>query len=189
MSLCIVPVERATVRRFIEQHHSHHHRPNTWVASLGVEDDGRLCCVVVLELPKARLLCVGNNTAEISRVASDRTRHAASKGVAAMTRAALALGYTRLVSYTLLGEAGTSYTAAGWWPTAISAGGSWVRPSRQKAYRDSQQTGAKVRWEVGPDAWPTDPAVAELVRDSAGKIELPPRPERPTLFDGLDVCQ
>lgn len=180
--LSLVAVERRDVRAFIERNHSHHHRPNTWIASVGVSSDGELVCVAVLELPKARMLCNGR-TAEVSRVASDRTRHAASKALGAITRAALGLGYHRLVSYTILGESGASYRAAGWWPTAISAGGSWDRPSRPALTRESGQTGQKVRWEFGPEAEPLDAAVDGFVKGMAGKITIPARLERPTLFD------
>ena len=181
--LRLVAVDRATVRSFIERTHSHHHRPNTWIASVGVEQGGKLVCVAVLELPKARMLCNGK-TVEVSRVASDRTPHAASKALGGISRAALALGYTRLVSYTLLGESGTSYRAANWWPTAVSAGGSWSRPSRPELQRESPQKGAKVRWEYGPDAEPVDADVDAMVRESVGKVELPARYDRATLFDG-----
>lgn len=95
-------------------------------------------------------------TAEVSRAASPKTHepvpHAASKALAAITRAALALGYTRLVSYTREDEKGTTYRAAGWRPTAIVDGGEWSRPSRSR--KAAVQPCRKVRWEYGPDAAP-----------------------------------
>jgi len=149
VTLSVVPVTRLDARAFIERHHSHHHKPNTWIAVTGVASGGVLCCVATLELPKARMLCDGL-TAEVSRVASDGSaKHAASKALGAIAQVAFGLGYRRLVSYTLLGEAGTSYRAAGWHVTARSAGGSWDRPSRPRDARDSGARGAKVRWELG----------------------------------------
>lgn len=189
MSIALVPVSRADVRLFIERHHRHHHKPNTWIACVGVANDaGALVCVAVLERPKARMLCNAAN-AEASRVASDGSApHAASKAIAAIAaiaRAALALGYSRLVSYTLLGEAGTSYRAAGWWPVAVSAGGSWDRPSRPRDLRDSPAQGEKIRWEFGPDALPIDHDVDALVREMVGKVPLPKRANGTPLFPEL----
>lgn len=149
MALAMVPVTRAAVRAWVERHHSHHHKPNTWIAAVGVANDDVLCCVAILELPKARLLCDGF-TAEVSRVASDgESKHAASKALGSIVRVAFEFGYRRLVTYTLLGEPGTSYRAAGWVPVATSVGGSWDRKSRPRTTRDSAAQGTKVRWERG----------------------------------------
>jgi hypothetical protein len=181
VKLSVRPVTRAEVRAFIEANHSHHHKPNTWLLTVGVEQGGALVCVGVLELPKARMLCNGF-TAEVSRVASAGAKHAASMCIMALVRAAVALGYRRLISYMLLGEAGTSYRAAGWHVTALSAGGSWDRPSRPAAQRDSVQRGAKVRWEYGPGAAVRDPEVDATVRAAVGTVELPKRTDELPLF-------
>ena len=177
-----VPVSRADARAFVTRHHSHHWAPNTWLLSVGVEFGGSLVCVATLELPKARMLCNGT-TAEISRVCSDgTTKNAATVAIGALSRAALALGYRRLVSYLLLGERGTSYRAANWHPAAISAGGKWDRPSRPAGNRETTQVSAKVRWEYGPDAAPVDNDVLLAVNESVGKIELPGRVASEPLF-------
>ena len=118
--LTVVPLTLTAARRHVHQHHSHLERPQGGLCAVGVADDGQLACVAILSLPRARLL--NGKAAEVIRVASDGTRHAASMCLAAITRAGLALGYTRLVSSTLLGEAGTSYRAAGWRPVAIGGG-------------------------------------------------------------------
>lgn len=98
---------------------------------------------------------------EVHRVASDRTaQHAASKAIAAVTRAALALGYTRVVSYTLPTEWGRSYVAAGWRPTATTTGGEWSRGSRVRS--KARHAEPKVRWEFGPGAMPLNTELAEV---------------------------
>lgn len=97
--------------------------------------------------------------------------------LAAATRAALALGYRRIVSYTILGESGTSYLAAGWHITGLTgnpsgSGEGWhSRPGRTVI-----QPSVKVRWETGPDAPPADGAAA-LACAFAAWLELPV-PER-----------
>jgi hypothetical protein len=160
----------------VERYHSHHHAPLGGLVAVGDSDGNQVICAAMLSRPVSRILQASGACAEVHRVASDgSTPHAASMAIGAMSRAALALGWRRLVSYTLLGEAGTSYRAAGWWPTYIGEGGEWSSPSRPR--EASAQPGVKVRWEYGPDAMPMDPDVDRIVRDNAGKIDLRPRPE------------
>jgi hypothetical protein len=110
--------------------------------------------------------------AEITRVATDGTPNAASMTIAALTRAALALGYRRIVTYTLLGESGHSYKVSGYWPTYIDRRiRDWDTPGRRR--RPHLQTGPKVRWEFGPGAAPRS-SEAE-VRARVGTIDLPRR--------------
>jgi hypothetical protein len=62
----------------------------------------------------------------------------------AARRAAQALGYRRLLTYTLPEEGGASLRAAGWVPAGRTAGGSWSHPSRRRT--DRAPTCAKLRW-------------------------------------------
>lgn len=121
--LKVVPITITDAKRHIERHHSHHHAPVGGLLACAVAEGERVCCVAMLSRPVARRLDAIPTVAEVTRVASDGTKHAASKCIAAVTRAALALGYTRLVSYTILGESGASYFAAGWTITALCGGG------------------------------------------------------------------
>ena len=57
-----------------------------------------------------------------------------------------ALGYTRLVTYILETESGTSLMASGWHRVCLTAGGSWSCPSRPR--EDKAPTCRKVRWEA-----------------------------------------
>lgn len=163
----------------VAREHSHHHAHRRQVFALGIAEGERLACVAIAERPKARALCDGR-TIEVSRVASDRTEHAASKAVGAISRAAIALGYRRLVSYTLLGEAGTIYRAANWYPTALVDGREWDAPSRPR--EAAAQAGDKVRWEYGPGAQPRDGGIDALVREMVGKVEIPRKSDREPLF-------
>jgi hypothetical protein len=65
---------------------------------------------------------------------------------AAAWRAARALGYRRLVTYTLEQEPGASLRAAGWRCVGRTAGGSWSRTSRPRL--DWAPTAPKNRWEA-----------------------------------------
>ena len=129
----LIPITLRDAMGFVDRNHSHLPAPVGGIFAVGIEGNGSLVCVAILGRPVARNLCDGF-TAEVTRVASDRTtKNAASKAIGAITRAALAVGYTRLVSYTMLGEPGTVYIACGWKPVAISKGGQWARPSRHRS--------------------------------------------------------
>lgn len=183
--LRVRPTTLREARRFVDAVHAHLDRPQGGIVSLGVEADGVIVCVAILGRANARLIgnaSAGEWVAEVTRVASDGTTpHAASKALAAITRAALDLGWTRLVSYTLLGEAGTIYRACGWHPTAISRGGEHDRPSRRR--RPAEQPGPKVRWETGPAALPLDAEVDRVVRANVGRIAISPRRCQLPLFN------
>jgi hypothetical protein len=85
----------------------------------------------------------------------DGTPHAASKLTAACTRACFAIGVTRIVSYVLADEHGTSYRAAGWAPANRTKGGGWERERRPRrepladllGLPPKHPEGPKVRWE------------------------------------------
>lgn len=184
--LNLSPITIGDARKYVEREHSHHHAPLSALCAVSVVDGGGLIvCVSMLGRPVSREL-QAQGCVEVHRVASDGTApHAASMAIGAIARAAIALGWRRLVSYTLLGEAGTSYRAAGWCPVSVSRDGrEWSCVSRERGAVG--QPGAKVRWEVGPDAMPRCAEVDAMVRESVGKIALPKRSERMPLFATAD---
>jgi hypothetical protein len=61
-------------------------------------------------------------------------------------RATKALGYRRLITYTLATEPGTSLRASGWTALYQTPGRSWDCPSRPRV--DSHPLGQKTLWEV-----------------------------------------
>lgn len=128
---------------FIRKHHRHHKPPAGCRFVIGVELNGELVGVIVAGRPVSRVLDDGY-TLEATRCCTDGTPHAASKLYAAVRRAAAAMGYKRVITYTLAEETGTSLRAAGWQPEAKSPGGSWSRPNRPR--QDPNPTGPKVRW-------------------------------------------
>ena len=143
-ALRVVPVTLRAARAHVQAHHSHLAAPVGGLFAVGVARDGVLCCVAIVGHPVARML---TGCAEVTRVASDGTRHAASMALGAAGRAGLALGWRRLVSYTLLGEPGTSYRAAGWWPVAVCDGGSGrarTGPARPRSRLAARSVGSTV---------------------------------------------
>lgn len=86
-------------------------------------------------------------TAEVIRVATDGTRNACSFLYGAAKRAAQAMGYRKVITYTLPEEGGASLRAVGWKRAGLAGGGSWNVPSRPRVVSYPTQT--KIRWEVG----------------------------------------
>mgnify|MGYP001265311407 CR=1 FL=1 len=84
-------------------------------------------------------------TAEVVRVATDGTHNACSKLYGAAWRAVRALGYRRLVTYTLPKEGGASLRASGFTLLGEAGGGSWSRERRPRV--DLHPTQTKLRWE------------------------------------------
>lgn len=64
---------------------------------------------------------------------------------AAARRVGQAMGYHRVVTYTLASEPGTSLRAAGWHQTGIVTPRRWSCPSRPRGVHAVQ---AKIRWEA-----------------------------------------
>ena len=85
-------------------------------------------------------------TAEVSRCCTDGTRNACSILYAAAWRAVRALGYRKLITYTLPEEGGASLRAAGWKCIGETGGGTWNRAARPRV--DTYPLQVKLRWEA-----------------------------------------
>jgi hypothetical protein len=141
------PISFKDACAFIREHHSHHKPPQGYKFAISVllrAKVDKTVGVVVVGRPVSRMLDDGF-TAEVTRCCTDRTPHVASKLYAAAWRAAKAMGYKRIVTYTLESEKGTSLIAAGWTRSITSSGGSWSRKKRPRD--DKHPLGHKVRWE------------------------------------------
>ena len=116
VSLRLVPITQAKAKAFIWKHHRHNMPSIGAVFCVGLATvDGVLVGVAMSGMPKSRMLMDGT-TLEVTRVAVDGTWNANSMLYGACARAAAALGYRRLVTYTLLSESGASLKASGWKP-------------------------------------------------------------------------
>lgn len=145
--LRIVPVRFADACGFIVEHHRHHGAPIGMKFCLGVAAGDKLVGVAVVGRPVARSYDDGR-TLEVNRTATDGTRNANSMLYGAAWRAAKALGYDRLITYTQRGESGVSLHAAGWQVVAERPPRSgWDTPAR--ARRDRGVDGIpRTLWEV-----------------------------------------
>ena len=145
--LTIVPIGFDEARAFVAAHHRHHRPPVGHKYSIGVSDGERIVGVAIVGRPVSRMLDDGI-TLEVTRVATDGTRNACSALYGACRRAAWALGYRRLVTYTLAEEGGASLRGAGFRCLGTAGGGSWNRRSRPRV--DTHPTQGKLRWEASP---------------------------------------
>jgi len=144
-TLNLQPLTFAEAKAFIEKHHSHHKPPQGHKFSIGVNDGKEVVGVIVVGRPVARWFDNGW-TAEVTRCCTDGTKNVASMLYSAAWRAARAMGYKRLVTYTLKEEAGTSLLAAGWRVVGETRGGSWSCKKRPRV--NKHPLGQKLLWEV-----------------------------------------
>lgn len=145
MRLSIVPVSFSEAQAFVRQHHRHHGAPRGHKFSIAAADEiGAVHGVAMVGRPVARGLQDGW-TLEVNRLATDETPNACSMLYAAAWRATRALGYRRLVTYTLAQEPGTSLRAAGWREVGRVRGRQWDCESRPRVEIESPQD--KIRWE------------------------------------------
>jgi hypothetical protein len=88
------------------------------------------------------------HAAEVTRTCTLGTRNANSMLLRAAWRAARAMGYRTLITYTQHGESGASLRAAGFTRVAeLRARPGWDTPSRPRIHRSGEQV-PKVRWEI-----------------------------------------
>lgn len=148
-TLRLVPVTLKQANEFVKKHHRHHGPVTGWKFGVGLESDGELVGVVIAGRPVARMTQKNEpQTIEVTRVCTLGHRNAPSMLYGAISRAAFALGYTRVISFILCTETGHSLKCAGWKCVGRSAGGSWSRPSRARSDNHPLQRKMKFALEV-----------------------------------------
>jgi len=145
MSLEIQPITFREACEFIKNNHRHHLPPRGHKFSIAANNGEKIVGIVIVGRPIARHLDNGW-TAELTRCCTDGTKNAASLLYGAAWRTAKAMGYKRLVTYTLAEETGTSLKAAGWKIIGMTKGGSWNRKARPRI--DEHPLGQKLLWQV-----------------------------------------
>lgn len=115
MSLHLVPIRFRDACAFVTEHHRHHRSPVGCKFCIGIaNDDQELVGVAIVGRPVARHLDDGY-TLEVTRTCViEGTQNANSMLYGASWRAAKALGYSKLITYSQAGESGSSLCAAGW---------------------------------------------------------------------------
>ena len=146
MKFDVVPLPLDEANAFVQQHHRHHGKVVGHKFSVGVANpEGEIVGVAIVSRPVARGLDDGL-TLEITRVATNGCKDACSALYGACRRASFALGYKKLVTYTLASESGASLRAAGYRIVGEVRGRSWSCQSRPRV--DKHPTQHKLRWEA-----------------------------------------
>lgn len=141
----IVPISFAEANAFVERHHRHHKPMPGMKFAVAAAKGEEVVGVAIVGRPVSRILDTGW-TLEVNRCCTDGTKNACSILYAACWRVARAMGYRKLITYTLPEEGGASLRAAGWKLIGEAGGGKWGRESRPRV--DLQPTQRKFKWEA-----------------------------------------
>ena len=149
MKLHHIPITLREANAFVTRHHRYHppvvgHKFSIGAVSFGGEAE-KLVGVVIVGRPVSRHRDDGT-TLEVTRLCTDGTPNACSFLYGKAARAAFALGFRRIGTYTLPNEGGASLRASGWTLIGERGGGEWSVPSRPRA-PSAHPTGTKWLWE------------------------------------------
>lgn len=142
----VTPIELSEANAFVSKFHRHHKPVVGHKFSIAVSNDV-VCGVAIVGRPVSRHLDNGL-TLEVNRCCTDGTRNACSMLYAAAWKAAKALGYMRLITYTLPEEGGASLRGAGWTLVGLRGGGNWNVKSRPRIDTAEILSGQKHLWEA-----------------------------------------
>ena len=141
----IVPMSLREANAYVTEHHRHHGVSRGHKFSVAIADkQGTVRGVAIVGRPVSRHLDNGW-TLEVTRCCTDGVANGCSMLYGAARRVAFALGYRRIVTYTLASESGGSLKASGWRWLGERKGGTWSSAERPRV--DKHPTGAKMLWE------------------------------------------
>jgi len=147
MSLCVTPINLDEANAYVATLHRHHKPVPGAKFCIAVSEGDIVRGVAIVGRPVARMLDNGM-TLEVNRCCTDGTRNACSMLYGAAWRAAKALGFARLITYTLPQEGGASLRGAGWTLIGERGGGNWNVASRPRVDTASLLQGQKHLWEA-----------------------------------------
>lgn len=149
MKIEAVPMTLKKAGEFVTGWHRHNKAPQGGMYAVGASYDGVLVGVAIVGRPVSRHLADGQ-TLEVTRVCvtDDSPKGTCSFLYARCWQACKALGWSKLITYTLQSESGASLRGAGWKTVAEMPGNKkgWMsRPGRELQAVVEQP---KFRWEV-----------------------------------------
>ena len=142
--LSLIPISLKEANAFVAAHHRHHKPVVGHKFSIGCAQDGRLVGVAIVGRPVSRYLDDGL-TLEVNRLCTTGEKNACSMLYAAAARAAKAIGYHKIITYTLDTEPGISLRAAGWVCAGPAGGKRWTGERRPAV--DLYPPQMKLRYE------------------------------------------
>ena len=146
MSLVLVPITLTDAIEFVRQNHRHHQPPPSGLFAVACANGEGISGVAIVGRPVARMLQDGW-TAEVIRLCTDGSRNACSLLYGASWRAARALGYRRLITYTLPEEGGQAFAEPAGNLSArpaaeagiVQSGPEWIGTRRRENFAGSGQ--------------------------------------------------
>lgn len=139
---------------YVHQVHRHNSPlPGAKFAVAAVEPTGDVRGVAIAGVPKSIEVGKDPRVLEVNRVCTEGYRNACSFLYGCCIRAGRAMGYWRIITYTLPEESGASLKASGWTCDGPAGGAStegWM-------YREGRvigNTGPKLRWSIRLAAQP-----------------------------------
>ncbi len=143
----ITPINFEEANAYVLAFHRHHKPMQGCKFCLAVSDGDKVVGVAIVGRPVARMLDNGW-TLEVNRCCTDGTKNACSMLYSSAWKAAKALGYKRLITYTLPEEGGASLRASNWKCIGLKGGGNWNVKSRPRIDTDELLRGQKLLWEA-----------------------------------------
>jgi hypothetical protein len=150
--LIVVPLTLRAANEFVSLHHRHH-GPVTggldYFRIGAIDPTGELRGVAIVSRPPNRNSDDGM-TCEVVRLATDGAFNACSFLYGASARIARAMGFTRMITYTLESESGASLRAAGWKleKTGIRSWWQSHQSSGRTVVARSHYATKKLRWSA-----------------------------------------
>lgn len=140
------PISLREASQFVNANHRHHSSPQGHKFSIALYDGDLVIGVIIAGRPVSRNQDDGF-TLEVTRCCVRPVyKNGITKLYAAVYRVAQAMGYERIITYTLKSESGTSMKAANFTRKHISKGGSWNSKNRQRENKHPLE--AKYLWEL-----------------------------------------
>lgn len=146
MTLQLVPVTFRAANAFVAEKHRHHKPVVGMKFCLRVAENEETRGVAIVGRPVARRLDDGF-TLEVNRLCTDGAQNACSMLYGAARRTAKAMGYKRIITYTLPEEGGASLRASGWTLVGERGGGNWNVASRPRSDTQEDLQCKKLLWE------------------------------------------
>ena len=121
----IRPIHLKAANEFVKRYHRHNIPTVGGKFAIACYSDDRLCGVAICGRPTVRKSDDGK-TLEIYRNCTDGTYNACSKLYGAAVKVAFAMGYERVITYTLESEGGASLRAANFKDCGETGGLEWT---------------------------------------------------------------
>jgi hypothetical protein len=149
MKLITIPITIKEANEFVFNFHRHNRPVTGGKFAIGAEWDGKMVGVVIVGRPIARLLN-DDYTAEVYRTCTSpgAPPNTNSFLYGAAWRASKAMGYRKLITYTLQTESGASLRGAGWKVVGeVKPSGNWGSSKRKREWQPIFGQ-LKLRWET-----------------------------------------